>query len=98
MSRGEEPGEVNVRPVFVCFEISPLFGSLFVLKVTPVSFLGEPSCCTTKKLLTLPGWKTTASTWRRRRRRSWRWWGRCCKGRNQLIVMVEKKVDLGLAL
>ena len=30
MSRGEEPGEVNVRPVFVCCEISPLFGSLFV--------------------------------------------------------------------
>ncbi len=30
MSRGEEPGEVNVRPVFVCFKISPLFGSLFV--------------------------------------------------------------------
>ena len=30
MSRGEEPGEVNVRPVFVRLEISPLFVSLFV--------------------------------------------------------------------
>ena len=52
MSRGEEPGEVNVRPVFVCFEISPfLFLCLFssVLKVRPVSFLGEPCYCTYNK-------------------------------------------------